>query len=430
MKQSVTLALLFLATFGLPGCQKKPPSTEQTPSALVSTTRSTGDHIVIPVDSPKMQHIQVQTVVLAPVPTAEITAPGKIEANPNLISHVNLSAPGRISSVLVHLGDRVTRGQPLLTVSSSEASTAVSTYRETEATVRDKEAELREAHGKVLEARIGVSKAKTSLSQAEADFRRVSDLFRHDAIARKEVLSAQTALRQAEADVESNQQLVAQALAYEEGAGAGIESARAALQQAGARLGLLGIDPADVNPEVTVRSPLTGKVLDISVVAGEFQNSLDDPVMTIADLSSVYVTSNVPESSIRFIDVGDPVFITLDAFPGDTFPGRVARLADTLDPKTRTVKVVTELRNEAGKFRPEMFGRIHHVHKVRSLPVIPVTAVLQVPDGNSAVFVESSPGTYDRHPVRIGQRVGEKVPVLDGVHPGDRVVVDGAVLLR
>ena len=93
--------------------------------------------------------------------------------------------------------------------------------------------------------------------------------------------------------------------------------------------------------------------------------------MTIADLSTVWMSSDVPEPSIRFVRVGEEVEITLVAFPGEVLRGRVARIADTLDAQTRTLKVHVELPNPSGRFRPEMFGSIRHAGSMRSLPVIP-----------------------------------------------------------
>ena len=87
--------------------------------------------------------------------------------------------------------------------------------------------------------------------------------------------------------------------------------------------------------------------------------------MTIADLSQVWVASEVPESRIRHIRVGDPVVITLVAYPEETFAGRVARIADVLDPETRTLKVHVELPNPGGRLRPDMFATVRHSGQIR-----------------------------------------------------------------
>jgi cobalt-zinc-cadmium efflux system membrane fusion protein len=151
--------------------------------------------------------------------------------------------------------------------------------------------------------------------------------------------------------------------------------------------------------------------------------------MTIADLSSVWVTSQVPESYIRFVQLGEHVQINLIAYPGEQFEGRVSRIADTVDPQTRTVKVQAEMDNREGRFRPEMYGDIHHVESTMKMTAIPFAAVVH--DGErTVVFVEQSPGRFQERRVSIGKRAGDLVRVLDGVKPGDSVVVDGVMLVK
>lgn len=418
-----------LAALSLCGCNQpahSDPAPSQTPTVLASATPTpttdspvvpgVAGKISIPLDSPKLTYIKVEPVLSASVPGAEVTAPGSVEANPNLISHVHLPVSGRIRRVMVREGDSVQTGQALLTVVSPEAT-------EAQAALREADASLRQQQATAIEARVGVTKARTMLRKAQLDCQRVRDLFKHDAIAKKEVLWAETDLIQARSDLENSLALVSQAQA-------GIDSAVAARDQAVNKLRILEVGANDPDPEIVVHSPLTGKILEMSVVAGEYHSDLGASVMTVADLSSVWVVSNVPESDIRWISVGEPVHLTLDAYPGQQFEGRVARLADVLDPKTRTVKVMTSLPNPFGKFRPEMFGRIHHIHNQHKLAVIPAPAVLQTGDGKKIVYVQTQPGTFEPRTVDIGQRQGANVAVLRGISPGERVVVDGAMLLR
>lgn len=387
-----------------------------TPGVDVPVIEGPAGKIQFPVDSPKLQYIRVEPVRSASMPGAEVTVPGSVEANPNLISHVHLPVSGRIRQVLVREGDSVHTGQALVTIVSPEAT-------EAQAALREADAALRQQQATAIEARVGVAKARTSLRKAQLDCQRVRDLYKHDAIAKKEVLSAETDLIQGRSDLENTLALVDQAQA-------GIDSAVAARDQAVSRLRILEVGANDPNPEIVVHSPLTGKILEMSVVAGEYHSDLGASVMTVADLSSVWVISNVPESEIRWISAGEAVHLTLDAYPGQQFDGKVDRVADVLDPKTRTVKVMISLLNPLGKFRPQMFGRVHHIHNPHQLAVIPAPSVLQTGDGKKIVYVQSQPGTFEPREVDIGQRQGGNVAVLRGLHAGERVVVDGAMLLR
>jgi cobalt-zinc-cadmium efflux system membrane fusion protein len=151
--------------------------------------------------------------------------------------------------------------------------------------------------------------------------------------------------------------------------------------------------------------------------------------MSIVDLSTVWVSSDVPEGSLNLIHIGELVTISLVAFPGEVFTGRVARIGDVLDPQTRTLKVYVELPNPQGRFRPEMFGSVRLTGAARKVPVLPPEAIIQE-YGRSTVFAERAPGQYERRAVTVGRPVGERVPVVSGVQAGERVVVDGAVLLK
>jgi len=357
--------------------------------------------VIIPPDSPKLAQIRVEPIKLEAMPAGEVTAPGKVEANPNRISRVPLPVAGRVTEVLVKLGDSVAAGQPLLMLESPEANAATTACQQSESAV--------------MQANAALSQANAALVKAQADYDRATDLFAHDSIAKKEVINADSALKQSKAAVELAQ--------------AGVEQAKAARAQALKVVGLLGIKPEDAKPRVAVRAPLAGKVLEIGIVAGEYRNDTTAPVLTIADLRAVWMTSDVPENSIRLISVGESVDITLDAYPEQTFSGRVARVADMLDPKTRTTKVMIELDNARGRFKPEMFGRIRHLEAMRETPALPVGAIIQ-DGGKSIIYIEQSRGRFEAREVVIGHRSGGLVAIVSGAQPGERVVVDGVMLLR
>ncbi len=343
--------------------------------------------VTLPPGSPKLARIRVAPVEMRSAPVDEIVAPGKVEANPNRLSRITMPVPGRVSRVFVKLGDSVEQGQPLLVVDSAESSAAIAAYRQAQS-----------------QARVAAS----ALQKAQADLARLKELHENRAAALKDVLAAQNDAAQAQAAV---------------------ELAQNAREEARHRLELLGIDPASPSTQVTVRAPLSGKVLDLSVVPGEYRTDTNAPLMTIADLGTVWITADVPESMIRLVHVGEGLEVTLAAFPGETLRGRVARIADVVDPQSRTVKVQAEVPNPAGRFRPEMFGQIRHVHSVRPFPAIPASALLQL-EGRNVVWLEEAPGAYRAVTVETGSARNGWVTVLNGLKPGDRIVVDGVTLLR
>lgn len=369
----------------LGGCGRS--GTPATPAASQppQLTKKT-DVITIPSDSPQAKQMRVEPVRTADVPTDEVMAPGKIIINPNRTSKLLLPIAGRVVSVMAQLGDSVIQGQPLVAIDSPDADAAVAAYHQGQASERQ---------------------AQAALTKAQTEFDRAGKLYEAETIAQKDLVAAENDLAQAKA---------------------GLETARAGVEQARRKLEVLGLNQSDFHQRTFARAPITGKVLEISVAPGEYRNDTSAPLMTIADLSTVWVSSDVPESGIRLIHIGDRMTITCLAYPGEIFSGRVARIADVVDPQTRTLRVYLDLANPQGRLRPEMFCTIRHARDVRSVPVLPVSAVIQE-YGKSFVFVQRSSGQYERREVTVGTRSSDLVPVLHGVQFGDRVIVDGAVLL-
>lgn len=379
-------ALLLASLLWTAGCGRSPEPVAKAPDKHAGSPSKAG-RIEIPADSPKLRQIQLVEVKVASVPTDEFTAPGKVEVNPNHVSKVLLPVPGRVAEVMVRFGDAVKKNDPVLTVESPEADAAASAAMQAEAQVTD---------------------AQASLNKARQDFERVSELFKGDAIARKEVVAAETTLAQAKT---------------------ALRQAQTGQQQAAARLELFGLKPGSFRQRIVVRAPLSGKVTEMNVVAGEYRNDLSAPLMTIADLSSVWISAQVPESSIRLVKPGEIFDVSLAAYPGEVFHSRVARMADAVDPQTRTLKVWAELANRGGKLRPEMFGEVRHIESYQQVPVVPARSVIQT-QGNAVVYREAGPGTFEQTSVEVGRRSGDLMPVTSGLKAGDRVAADGAMLLR
>jgi len=365
-------------------CGRQQPTPDKT--AAASTPTDSGE-IRLPPDSPQLKRLHVEEVQTAKVPLEEVVVPGKIEANPTRISRIAMPLPGRVKQVMVTIGDSVREGEPVLALDSPETGAALSTYRQ-------------------AQARLG--QAKAAQSKAEADLNRIKDLFENRAVAQKEVIGAETALAQTRSDVAQTE---------------------AAVEESQKRLQIFGLKPDQSAQDILVRAPVSGKVLDISVAAGEYRNDTSAPVMTIADLSTVFMAADVPENQIRFIRPGEQVEIALGAYPGETFKGQVKRVGDTEDPQTRTIKVRAELQNPAGRLRPEMFGEIRHQQGFREAPVVPAGAIVQG-DQRNIVYREKSPGVFEIVEVTFGKRAGDHVPLLSGIKAGDRIVTDGAMLLR
>jgi cobalt-zinc-cadmium efflux system membrane fusion protein len=387
---SIVLLSVVFGAWVLAGCgQSDAPAAASTPAVPLRNLNV----VKIPADSPQIKQIRVEPVRLADLPSDELVAPGRVAMNPNRVSRVLPPVGGRVLTVLVKFGDHVEQGQPLLTMDSPDSDAAVSAYLQAQSTERQ---------------------TRGTFQKAETDFQRTTDLYEHKAVAEKDLLQAQNDLATAKS---------------------GYEIAQAVREQTWRKLQLLELKPTEFRQAILVRAPLTGQVLEVNVAPGEYRAAISfhtdttAPLMTIADLSTVWVSSDVPEPFIPLIHIGEPVAITLVAFPDQTLTGRVARIGDVLDAQTRTLKVHVELPNPVGRFRPEMYGTIRHSGPSRPTLVVPAAALIQE-YGRSVVFVERGPGRFERREVATGVRTGGLVSVSDGLAADERVVVDGAILLK
>ena len=356
------------------------------PAAPAALTKDNGDIVVAP-GSPQAGQLKIEPVATRDIAMDEVLAPGRVGIDPNRTSRLLLPVAGRVVAVLARVGDTVEQGQPVLSVDSPDADAAIAAMLQAEASERQADAALR---------------------KADADVSRTTELYEHRAVAEKDLLGAQNDRAQAQAAV---------------------ETARAARHQARRKLELLDLKLGDLRQIIQVRAPLSGKVLEVNVAPGEYRNDTGTPLMTIADLNRVWISSDVPESAIRLIHAGERVRITLVAYPNEEFQGRVTRIADVLDPQTRTVRVHVDMANPQGRFRPEMFVTILHSGATRPMPVVPVGAIV-LEYGREIVFAEREPGRFERREVRLGPRSGDFVPVIGGLRAGERIVVDGGVLLK
>ncbi len=394
---ALTLVMIVVAALAVTsGCSDSRGGDRATAAQRPAPATATADTmplVVVPVDSPRFKQLRVDAVQAQAFPTDELVAPARVTINPNRISRVLPPVQGRVLAVSVKLGDTVAEGQTLVTLDSPDADAAISAYVQAAATLRQ---------------------ATVTLARADADLRRARNLLPYQAISEKDALAAQNDFAAAQAAV---------------------DNAQATREQTLRKLDLLGLKPTDLKQGVVVRAPIAGVVTDINVTPGDYRAAVSSagdvttPLMSIADLSTVWVSSDVPEPFIRLIHVGDAVEIEFVAYPGQQFSGRVARVASTLDPQTRTLKVHVDLPNAQRRFVPEMFGTIRHAGPSKMVPVVPPNAIVQE-YGRSEVFVERGPGQFERRVVTTGVRTTDLVAVTSGLEPNTRIVVDGAILLR
>jgi len=178
---------------------------------------------------------------------------------------------------------------------------------------------------------------------------------------------------------------------------------------------------------LTLRAPVSGIVLEKKALAG-MRFMPGESLYQIADLSSVWVVADVFEQDIAQVAPGAPATITLSAFPGEEFSGRVGYVYPTLNEQTRTIPVRVELPNPGLRLKPAMYAQMELAVKGGSALTVPVSAVIDS-GTRRIVLVQVGEGRFEPREVVLGARSDNYVEVLEGVTEGEPVVVAANFLI-
>ncbi len=273
-------------------------------------------------------------VVAAPL----VAAPGIVEPKSEAV-RVSAQVGGTLARVLVEEGDTVTTGQVVAELTNDDYRARVASAQ-AELAARDADAQRIENGARVeerREAEADVRQAEADLAHATADHARATELFGEKVISRAEMDTAEQRFRVASARLDSLRQrhALVEASARDE------DRARA---KADVRLARAKLDEVRAMLEKTiVRSPIDGIVLRRHARAGEsVSTQFDSPIVTLADRSSVRVRMDVDETDIARIRVGQPAYVTADAFGTRRFPGKVLRVGQLLGKKNVRTDEPTE----------------------------------------------------------------------------------------
>ena len=188
----------------------------------------------------------------------------------------------------------------------------------------------------------------------------------------------------------------------------------------------------------TIRAPFSGRVGIRQINLGQYL-SAGAPIVTIQSYDTVFVNFTLPQQTMDRVDAGMQVTLKSDAYPEKTFEGKLTAISPQVDPVMRTIELQGTLGNPEGLLRPGLFVNVTlTLPKSDEVIVIPVTAIVYAPYGNSIYKVsrntdeksELPTGTAKQSFVRIGQRRGDFVSILDGLKAGDEVVSAGGFKLR
>ena len=218
------------------------------------------------------------------------------------------------------------------------------------------------------------------------------------------------------------------------GHGAGHEAGATAAGRE--RLTLLGVPEDEIArlerertaaEQLVIRAPVTGTVLERGVVEGQYVGP-DTPLLTIADLSRVWVLADVYEMDITRVQVGNPVRFETDGLPGRSYSGRIEFVSPTVSSETRTARARVSLENADGALRPGMFGRVEIGAHGRAVLTVPSEAVVRT-GREDYVFLARAGGRFEPRRVYVGSEAADQAEILSGLAEGDTVVASASFLI-
>jgi len=305
-----------------------------------------------------------------------VTVTATIRPNQDRIARVAPRVEGRIVQVMASLGDNVKAGQVLAVLDSLVLG----------------------------EAQSALQRAQSAQRVAQSDFKRAELLSADEIIPQRELLRARSALETAVADMRAAED----------------------------KLRLLGgVAAASGRAASTfpLTAPLAGTVVQKKATIGEL-GTASEPLFSVADLSTVWIEANLTEDKLARVQVGAPATVTVTAYPGERFAGRVTYVASMLDKDSRTTPARIEVPNKDRRLKPEMFASATIETGTTRAPALSVpSGAVTLLQGQPTVFVAEG-GGYEPRAIDPGEKVGGRTVVKAGLKAGEQVVAEGAYALK
>lgn len=311
---------------------------------------------------------------------------GQVDYVQSAVAHVSPRVPGRVHRVLAQLGDDVRAGQVVAELDSIEIGAAKAAYVQ----------------------------ARTREDLARRTYDREKGLHDERISSESEMLAAEAAWQEAHSATEA----AAQSLRLY-----GLDSGSIAK-----------LVPGSSSAFIAVQAPIAGRVIEHHATVGELVTP-ETRLMTMADVSRVWVWIDVPERDVAAVHPDDDVEVSSDSYPGESFTGKVSYLTPEVDAHTRTVRARIEVNNQDQRLLPGMFVsvRISDPHGAGlggpGVIVVPAAAV-QRDGAESIAFVATGPRRFERRELRVGRSTAGWVEVIEGLAEGEQVAVEGAFILK
>jgi cobalt-zinc-cadmium efflux system membrane fusion protein len=326
---------------------------------------------------------------------------GIVAFNDLRMAQLSPPARGRIQSIEVAVGQPVRAGQRLALLDNFD---------------------LGETRSHIAAAQASLVQARAEASAARAAYNRAGELVRIGGLAQSELerrgaeaARTDAATRTREAELQQWKETEQRQMP------AGPQDAPAS--------NIASVVQGPANSRGAVVAPFNGIIHSIGAVPGELVDTTRQ-LFSLADLSTVWVQADVVERDLGAVQVGEAVSISVDAYPGRTFVGRVAYIPDQIDPRSGTARVRCEVPNPDGALRANMFVTADIKSPLGRDGIMVPDAALQDIDGKPVVFTPAGPGHFDRHFVRLGLRSGGFTEMVEGLAAKATVVTDGSFWLK
>jgi len=377
-------AFVVLALVSTAGCRRKQPTEEnQAAHAEKPGERdATGEagQARVHIDPEMLRDLRVTTAPVEERPGGEgVTALGELAVNENAYAEVGSPIQARVVSLLVSAGDRVTAKQPLATLQSPELGKA--------------RAALRSASARAKAARAAAERKKSLAAER--------------IVAERDLQEAEAEASAAEAEVTAATSLLA--------------SLGASVTEAGSHGTSL----------LVLRSPVGGTVIERKAVVGQMADPAE-PLLKVGDLSQLWLIVQAFERDAVRIQRGAEARLSFAALPGESLTAKVGLIGAQVDPVSRTVPVRLEIDNSRGVLKPGMSASafLPLGEAGGTITTVPAAALQRLESGWYVFLPTDEEGAFERREVGRGRTLGGEVEVLSGVKAGEKVVVDGAFLIK
>lgn len=367
MIKNIFLFLFLLPTIIGIGCGRKKDGADNT--QLIAR----GDTVIVEEGASVLEKIK-ETMVAEQDFNLELVTAGTVKAIPNQYAEIAPPFSGRVTKVYLKLGMKTQPGTPLFELVSPEFTEAQKIYFQ----------------------------AKSELESARLALKREQDL-------RAKGVGAERDLEEAETRYQVKEKEYQNALA-------------------GLKIFGVDVDKLVFGQPLVITSPIAGEVIDNEVVNGHYIRADDPPRAKVAELSRVWVVGMVKEKDIRFVHELDSAEITVAAYPGKKFWGKVFHIDEIVDEDTRSIQVLVECDNHDHLLKPGMYASVKFRNPAMKAIFIPAKALLQNND-KSYVFLKIKDRIYVRRFVETGLSKEDMILISNGLRPGETIISEGAFYL-